>query len=35
MSDLEIGIYFGMMVGFCIGNIFQKQIQKYKKNEKN
>jgi hypothetical protein len=30
MSDLEIGMYFGIMMGFCIGNIFQKQIQKYK-----
>ena len=30
MSDVEIGIYFGMMMGFCVGNIFQKQIQKYK-----
>jgi hypothetical protein len=30
MSDLEIGIYFGIMMGFCVGNIFQKQIQKYK-----
>ncbi len=30
MSNLEIGLYFGMMVGFCVGNIFQKQIQKYK-----